>query len=606
MAYYSNDLVEDVIAQTDIVSLISSYVQLRKEGSNFKGNCPFHHEKTPSFMVSPSKQIFKCFGCGVGGNALTFISKIENLEFKEALEELAERAQIDLKQYEIKSDNGNVNVNATAARDKKERLYELNKVAARAFYDSLTKKKRPEIEEYLKQRNLDANICAKFGIGYGTCLKPLHDILLENGFTEQEILESDLVGKRQDLTYYEVFAGRLIFPIFDSRGKIIAFGGRYLKKDPEKKHAKYRNSKENIVYLKRKNLYAMNIAKKSDEDFILLVEGYMDVVSPHKFGFTNTVASLGTALTKEQARLIKTHNKDTVIIGYDQDDAGKKATLRAIEICKEVGLNVKILRLDEEDAKDPDEYLNKYGKERFAKCLKKAQPYVEFEIEMAARGIDKNTQDGKIEILKKIVQILSKVNSEIERELYCENISKIYGVSTNAILNEINKKSKVQVETKEEREKLNKVLPKVENKTLLIRNRMEQYIIWLIFAKNFEIYKRLKENILPQDIKNSIIKELYIKLLERVNKDNIEIINAVTCLDTDEEVNAVTEILMLDADKCMQDKLCEDVIKFFVKDRYVQRKNEILQRLKEDISKDEKQFLTVELMVIIKEINKLK
>lgn len=605
MAYYSNDLVEDVLAQTDIVSLIGSYVQLRKEGSNFKGNCPFHHEKTPSFMVSPSKQIFKCFGCGVGGNALTFISKIENLDFKDALEELAERAQIDLKQYEIKSDNGNVNT--ASIRDKKERLYELNKVAARAFYDSLTKVKRPEIEEYLKKRNLDANICAKFGIGYGTCLKPLHDILLENGFTEQEILESDLVGKRKDSTYYEVFTGRLIFPIFDSRGKVIAFGGRYLKNDPEKKHAKYRNSKENIVYLKRKNLYALNIAKKSDEDFILLVEGYMDVVSPHKFGFTNTVASLGTALTKEQARLIKTHNKDTVIIGYDQDYAGKKATLRAIEICKEVGLNVKILRLDEKDAKDPDEYLNKYGKERFAKCLKKAQSYIEFEIEMATSSVvDKESQEGKIEILKRIVNILSKVDSEIERELYCENISKIYKVSEGAILNEINKKNKVKIESKEEKENLKRKLPKVQNKTLLIRNRMEQYIIWLIFAKNFEIYKRLKENILPQDIKNSIIKELYIKLLEKVNKDNIETINAVSCFDAEEEINTVTEILMLDADKCLLNKLCDDVIKFFVKDRYVQRKDEILQRLKSDISQDEKEFLGVELMVIIKEINKLK
>ena len=604
MAVYSNDLIEDVLAQTDIASLISGYVNIRKEGSNFKGCCPFHHEKTPSFMVSPSKQIFKCFGCGVGGNALTFIQRVENLEFKDALEFLAERAQIDLKQYEIKSDNGNVNQDRI--RDKKDRLYELNKIAARSFYESLTKKHRPDIEEYLKKRNLDSSIINRFGIGYGTCLKPLHDILLEAGFTEEEVLESDLVGKRKDGGYYEVFEGRLIFPIFDTRGRVIAFGGRYLKPNPDKKFAKYRNSKENIVYLKRKNLYAMNIAKKSEEDYILLVEGYMDVVSPHKFGFTNTVASLGTALTKEQAKLIKTHNKHTVIIGYDQDGPGRKATLRAIDILKEAGLNVKILRLDEKDTKDPDEYLNKYGRDRFAKCLKKAQSYVEFQIEMAAEGIDKDTQDGKIEILKKIVMVLSKVDNEIERELYADNISKIYGVSSTAILNEINKKNAPVKETKEEREKLKKVLPKVENKTLIMQNRMEDFVIWLLLSKNYKIYERIKENILPEDIKNSIIKELYITLLEKINKENIETINAVTCFEKEELINKLTEILILDAEKCMQDKLCDDVIKYFNKERYIQKKNEILQRLCENISADEKQFLMVELQYVLKEINNLK
>lgn len=358
MAYYSDDLIEEIISVTDIVDVVSEYVPLKKRGRNFIGLCPFHREKSPSFCVSQDKQIFKCFGCSVGGNVISFIMKIENLDFTESLELLANRAHIDLHKYEIQ---GKYNKNDNYSNENyisKEKMFNISRDIAIYFNKSLNealKKEKSELKDYLIKRNLDITTIRKFGIGYDFSGNNLIKHLENLGYNEKEILSVGVILKNENGKFYNRFNNRLIFPIFDVRDRVIAFGGRVL----DKSLPKYVNSPETEIYSKGKNLYALNLAKKEKQEFILIVEGYMDAVSLQKFGITNAVASLGTALTDDQARLLKKYT-DTVVIGYDQDLAGQEATMRGLNILSSKGLNVKVLKLDKSDTKDPDEYINKY------------------------------------------------------------------------------------------------------------------------------------------------------------------------------------------------------------------------------------------------------
>ena len=407
MAYYSGDLIEEVISQNDIVEVISEYVVLKKSGRNYMGLCPFHREKTPSFCVSMDKQIFKCFGCSEGGNVISFIMKIENIDFWDAVEMLAERANIDTSRFEVKD---YYNKSNSKNNDLKDAVFNINKEVAKFYHNNLIellKEKTNPVKDYIIKRKLDIKTINKFGIGYATGKIPLYDYLIKLGYTKEEILASGIIVENSNGKMYDRFYSRIIFPIFDIRDRVIAFGGRaFSQKVLDKTIPKYVNSPENDIYHKGKTLYLMNFAKREKIDNIIIVEGYMDAIALQKFGFTNAVASLGTALTENQARLIKKYT-DKVIIGYDQDGAGQAATMRGLDILVNHGLNVKVLKLDHDDVKDPDEYLNKYGAERLKKCIENAISLVEFKVSILEKDLDLENFDSKVKFLTGVSNILS-------------------------------------------------------------------------------------------------------------------------------------------------------------------------------------------------------
>ena len=343
------------------------------------------------------KQIFKCFGCSEGGNVISFIMKIENLDFWDAVEMLAERANIDTSRFEVK--NYYDNKKDTQMKDLKDTLFNLNRDVGIFYHNNLIellKDASNPVKDYIIKRKLDIKTINKFGIGYATGKIPLYDHLISLGYTKDDILASGIIIENNNGKMYDRFYSRIIFPIFDIRDRIIAFGGRaFSTKVLEKTIPKYVNSPENDIYHKGKTLYLMNFAKREKLENIIIVEGYMDAIALQKFGFTNAVASLGTALTENQARLIKKYT-DNVIIGYDQDGAGQAATMRGLDILANHGLNVKVLRLDHDDVKDPDEYLNKYGAERLKKCIESAISLVEFKVSILEKDLDLENFDSKV------------------------------------------------------------------------------------------------------------------------------------------------------------------------------------------------------------------
>lgn len=420
------EAVEQISSRIDIVDLISEHVVLRKAGSNFQGLCPFHQEKSPSFSVNQSKQIFKCFGCGAGGNAFEFYKKYHNLEFKDAVKELAQKVGIEI-------DSGNYN---KEEYDKKEQLkktiYEIYNTALEFYLWNLKHNEfGSEAQAYLKTRKLHPVMIERFMLGYSqNSWDSLYRFLQKKGFETEVIKESGLVIPKSDGGYYDRFRNRVIFPIHNENDQVIAFGGRTLGND----NAKYINSPETPIYTKGNNLYALNIAKNKikEFDYVILVEGYLDTISCHEAGFENTVASLGTALTPEQSKKILRYNSSKkVIIAYDSDKAGQKAAERGIEVLEEVskgtGINLYILQVP--SGKDPDDFVHTEGAEAFKKVVEKASPIIEFQIENALRGNISNFEE-KAKAIDKCIQVLLKIQNEI---YVSDLIKKIVGWNENGV-----------------------------------------------------------------------------------------------------------------------------------------------------------------------------
>jgi len=598
VAYYSDGLIEEVISQNDIVEVVSEYVTLTKSGRNYMGLCPFHKEKSPSFCVSMDKQIYKCFGCSAGGNVIYFIMKIENMEFIESVEFLAGRAHIDLSKYITSSHS---NSNRETNNELKEVIYKINKDSAMYYHINLVEKLEEDnnlVKEYIKKRNLDKNTIIKFGLGYGSGKVPLYNHLIEKGYTKEEIFASGIVLNSEKGKPYDRFFSRLVFPIFDIRDRVIAFGGRVL----DKGMPKYLNSAENIVYYKGKNLYALNFAKREKIDSVIIVEGYMDAVSLQKYGFTNVVASLGTALTIEQARLIKKYT-DNVIIAYDQDQAGQDATLRVLDILSSKGLNVKVLKLDKEDAKDPDEYINKYGPERLKNCLEKSMSLVEFKVSKLEINLDMNNLDSKIKFLNGVANILGKIDNNIERDLYAERISSKYKIGKTPIVKEIDKKlnkdgNKIIIN-------LNDVSKKIGT-NINARKRIEQYIIALIIIKDKKIHDKICENINENTFKNIGLKNLYNHIMLLSKDYDINKIDILSKTQDEQLIKELTDVMYVDVSMSGKEKLLSDVLNQIQKGKFTDRRIEIFQRLAEDISKDEKDILQFELNQILIQMSKLR
>lgn len=599
MAYYSEDLIEEVISQNDIVEVISEYVALRKSGRNFMGLCPFHREKTPSFCVSLDKQIFKCFGCSEGGNVISFIMKLENLDFWDTVEFLAERAHIDLARYEIKTFT---NKKVQDRANLKEVLFKINKEVGLYYHNNLMQilesNNYSEVKEYIKKRKFDIKTIKKFGIGYANGTTPLYDYLLQKGFSKEDIFKSGIILENAKGKIYDRFYSRLMFPIFDIRDRTIAFGGRVL----DNSLPKYVNSPENEIYFKGKNLYAMNLAKKEKLENIIIVEGYMDAIALQKSGFTNAVASLGTALTEDQARLIKKYT-DNVIIGYDQDGAGQEATMRGLDILTKRKLNVKVLILDRPDAKDPDEYINKYGPERFKNCLQNSISLVEFKISKLENQIKGNDLDSKVKFLTGVANIIANIENSIERQLYIDKIARKYNIGSGTILNEVEKRIK-KVSGDEVVIDVQAISRKMQLVTN-IRKRQEQYIIALLLCKDKKIQEKVFEKISLEDIYDEDVKKVYKFIIDLSETVDINKIDILTKIQDDELMKEITEIMYIDVSED-REKLLSDVLKNKNKEKLLLRREEILKRISEDITIDEKQILKLELNQIVLELSKLK
>lgn len=595
---YSDELLDEIKSKNDIIDIVSQYVVLKRLGRNYMGLCPFHKEKSPSFCVSPDKQIFHCFGCGVGGNVIHFIGKIENLNFIESLELLANRAGIELPK------SGNAEDDRISRL--KSRVYELNKCAAEFYHQNLYKPTAKPAQEYVKKRRLDNRTLKAFKIGYSGRFNELYTELHSKGFTEEEILASCLVNKNQDGKFIDRFRNRLMFPIFDARDRVIAFGGRVL--DDSK--PKYINSPEDIVYSKGRHLFAYNLAKKNNPKTIIIVEGYMDAVSLHQRGISNAVASLGTALTEAQGRLLR-RSCEKVVIGYDADGAGQAATLRGLEILQNLGCDIRILQI--EGAKDPDEFVVKYGPERFQKYVDSAISLVEFKVKMLKRQLNLENVNDKIKFLNEVANILSKIENNMEREVYIDKISLEYKVSKEAIYAEVNKKlyGNSQTEKKLERPvttirevKQDVAEKEVDEKT----KKTESLIIYLLINYPDKSFVRLESIVKNNLIKLEKNKLIINKLYEEHGKGNINIESIIDLFEDENIVNYLSGIMSSNFEITDVDKCIDDVILTYKKEILLKKRNDIMNKLNSQntITKDEVANLEEELNSVIIQLAKIK
>lgn len=413
--YVSEEIIEKIKDSNDIVDVISETVPLKKSGRNYWGLCPFHNEKTPSFSVTQEKQLFKCFGCGEGGNVITFIMKTRNLGFNEALRFLAERAHIPFEESPEKRKE----------QDKLEVFYKMHVDAARFFFQNLNNNK--EVREYLYRRGIEDHTIRSFGLGYAlNSWDSLLKYLLSRRYKEEDILKCGLATKSEKGKVYDRFRNRIIFPVFDIRGRVIAFGARVL--DDTK--PKYLNSPETPIYNKGTHLYGLNFAKKnSKENSLIMVEGYMDCISLSQAGIKNVVASLGTALTKIQGRLLR-RNAEEVFICYDADTAGQKATVRGLEILQGEGVRVKVVQISK--GKDPDDYIREEGSAGFHKLLESALPLMEYKLMKEKEGLNLDSDEDRIIYTRRIAEILNELDP-IEKDVYIQKVSEDAGISDRAI-----------------------------------------------------------------------------------------------------------------------------------------------------------------------------
>lgn len=500
--YYSDELVEEVRQRNDIVDIISGYVNLKKKGGNYFGLCPFHNEKSASFSVSPGKQMYYCFGCGAGGNVFTFIMNYENYTFAEAIKLLADRAGIALPEIE----------DSKEAREKENRrktLLQINKEAATYFYYQLRAPQGRVGLDYLKDRQLSDETMNRFGLGYSN--KTSNDLcqyLRHKGYPDELIRESGVAVFNEKYGMSDKFWNRVMFPIQDVNHRVIGFGGRVMGEG----EPKYLNSPETPVFDKSRNLYGLNFARTARQDNIILCEGYMDVIAMHQAGFTQAVASLGTAFTSGQANLLRRYTEN-VILSYDSDGAGVKAALRAIGILKEAGLTGKVLNL--EPYKDPDEFMKNLGREEFAKRLSQAENTFFFELRMMQKQYDLSDPEAKTKFYNEIAKKLCGFSEEVERENYTEAVAEKYNISMESLkklvtgyaakmgmaAEVIRPKQPVQQKNtpKEQQENVQKLL-----------------LTWLVEEPH--LYKKIKKYITPLSFTNELYRQVAQELFPKLEE----------------------------------------------------------------------------------------
>ncbi len=596
MARYSDEIIDDVRQSNDIVDVISQYVRLKRSGRNYFGLCPFHNEKSPSFSVSPEKQIFHCFGCGVGGNVFTFLTKIEGINFVEAVQLLAERANIQLPTLE-----NNVDLAKEALKAK---VYKVNEFTVKYYHENLYRPESKIAQEYIKKRKLSNETLKSFQIGFSGKFDELYKELKKQGFEDREILESGLVNKNERGQFIDRYRNRLMFPICDARGRVIAFGGRVL--DDSK--PKYINSPENIVYSKGRHLYGLNVAKKYDiKKRLLIVEGYMDVVSLHQRDIHNVVASLGTALTQQQGYLLR-NNTEQIILSYDSDEAGQTAKVRAMEILQNMGCDIRVLQM--EGAKDPDEYVIKYGNARFQNLVDKAISVIEFKVKILRQSLNLESTNDKIKFLNEIAKLISKIDNSMEREVYIEKIAKEYDVSKEAIYAEVNKLTYKESKDEKVLSKTRPVVRHIEKKETgnvsEATKRKENTVLAILLSGDRNIYEIIKQNIAIKDFKYEIDKKIAEKLYEEFENGNSNINSIIDDL-SEEEQNHITMIMAEDYGIDDVEKAIDDIIQSYEKDKLNERKLEILELLEKNTTEEtQKKELEKELNDIIIRLAKIR
>lgn len=449
----------------DLVQIISRYVPLKKKGRTYWGCCPFHHEKTPSFAVNEDKQFYHCFGCKESGNAITFIEKMESVEFSDAVKMLAQEAGMEIPKFRSGNDNG-------ISREKRERLYSLMRAAAKHYHENLSGPRGKNARNYLDSRGITGNLVTRFGFGASYDGEEIIDFLLSQGYTRAEMKEAGLVEQR-GADWYDVFYGRLMIPIINNMGEVVAFGGRLI--DPSSHiPVKYRNSSNTPIFDKSRTLYAINLLKRKKQrekiDFVIVTEGYMDVVALHKAGFDTAVASMGTALTYSQAKLIRNYSEN-VFISYDGDTAGKTATLRGLDILQSAGLNVKVVSLPE--GLDPDDLIKTQGRDAYEKLLKEAQPLPAFKLNSLKKRFDIASPDGKAAYAIEAVKVIKSLENPVEREEYLSILHDTTGYSFDAL----RKQADITPESENEVQRIPSRDESAEKKPGTKRDKAELFVI---------------------------------------------------------------------------------------------------------------------------------
>lgn len=503
--YFSEDLIEEIRQKNDIVDVISGYVKLQKKGSSYFGLCPFHNEKSPSFSVSRSKQMYYCFGCGAGGNVITFVMEYENFSFVEAVKMLAERAGVDVPEVEYSKE-------AKEKADLKTTLLEINKLAAKYFYAQLKSEQGKLAHNYLTKRGLSEDTITAFGLGYSNKYSDdLYKYLKMKGYGDEILAKAGLISINEKSGVYDKFWNRVMFPIMDVNNRVIGFGGRVMGDAKPK----YLNSPETEVFDKSRNLYGLNRARTSRKSYFLICEGYMDVIALHQAGFTNAVASLGTALTSGHASLIKRYVNE-VYLTYDSDEAGTKAALRAIPILKEAGITAKIIRM--EPYKDPDEFIKNLGQEAFEERINKARNGFMFSLEILERDYDMNSPEGKTAFHNEVARRLTEFEEELERDNYIEAVAQKYHISLEKLRKKV---GQVAIQT-------GLAKPATKPKQTVSRENAKEdghlqsqkiLLTWLI--ENERIFAQIQKYITPQDFTKELYKTVAELLYEQYEAGNL-------------------------------------------------------------------------------------
>ncbi len=503
--FYPDELISEVVNANDIISLVSSYVQLKKSGSGYMGCCPFHREKTPSFHVSQDKQLYHCFGCGAGGSVIQFVMSAENLDFPDAVRFLAERAGISLPELGQSKDE------ADEFYRRKRRIYDMNRDAAKFFREVLLSPQGKKSLDYLTNRGLSMKTITAFGLGaspdgWDGLLKKLSSL----GYERDLMVESGLCVRNEKNHVYDRYRNRVMFPIIDTRGNVVGFGGRKLEGDG----AKYINSPESIVYNKSKVLYALNFAKKSSSDYLILTEGYMDVISLHQAGFTGAIAGCGTALTLDQARLAVKHSKK-IYLCYDSDEAGQKAAKKAIELFSNLECNVKILKVP--DGKDPDEFIRKRGASAFEALISSASATTRYSIDAIMQKYDLDDISQKVEFSREAAVFLSKLKSAVEQDEYIKYISLKANISPEALNLEIKKlrrqDSYRQLNSEMRRSVGTQQAPTPRKKSENRLTKAECGLLSTLLSSKL-VFEKLKDKVSVDLFTSPLHKEIYKKALE--------------------------------------------------------------------------------------------
>ena len=565
MAGDFQDFIDEVLEKTDIVDLVSPYAKLKRVGNRFQCLCPLHNDKkTPSFSISPDKQLFHCFGCGAGGNAIHFVMAKDGLDFMDALKLLAERANVPFP--DTRSPSGQ----SAAKHDKKKRMYEINKTAARFFFDTLRSEKGKAGLNYFKNRGINPATIKRFGLGYAPdSWDGLLGYMSGQGYSPKELAEAGLAVLRENGSYYDKFRNRVMFPIIDVRGNIIGFGGRVI----DGGEPKYLNSPETLIFKKSQNLFGLNFAKNDDSGRILIMEGYMDVISLHQGGITNAVASLGTAFGEEHAKLLKKYTTHAVLC-YDSDEAGQKAADRAGKILLDADIKTRVLTVN--DGKDPDEYINKNGADMFRVLIEQAKPYIEYKIDKIKQQYNLDDDMEKVEFTQAAAEVIVDIKSRVEAELTVKRLADEIKVSQDSVLAEVEnvRRRRSRAEKIRETRRVEKNARVGASPEYFKLQNAEKLLLSLMSEKS--VFAAASRKIQPSDFTTELHRRIAEIIYDTYNKGNTFSFNDILSRFDASEVGSVASILADDKNVADKLKASETPIDIIIAAKHKRRQNELL------------------------------